>query len=117
MGNPIVYFEIRSENPDAARAFYGQLFGWTFPEGGMPGYTYVDSGVPAGTIPGGISPTQGGKSLVTVFAGVDDVQAALDQAVKLGATVVQTATKVPGVTFGLFEDPHGNVVGVAAQDH
>jgi hypothetical protein len=116
VGNPIVHFEIRSEDPDAARAFYCELFGWSYPPGGIDGYTYVDSGVPAGTIPGGISPTQGVGSLVTVFAGVQNVQDALDKATALGATVVQAATKVPGVTFGLFRDPQGNVVGVAAQD-
>ena len=77
MGNPIVHFEIRSTDPDASRAFYGELFGWSYPPGGFPGYTYVDSGVPEGTIPGGISPTQGGEPMVTVFAGVDDVQATL----------------------------------------
>jgi uncharacterized protein len=115
MGNPIVHFEIRSEDPDAAREFYASMFGWQYPPGGLEGYTYIDSGVPAGTIPGGMSPTQGGKPMVTVFAGVQDVQAALDQAVELGGTVVQPATEVPGVTFGLFADPQGNVVGVAAQ--
>ena len=70
MGNPIVHFEIRSDDPDAARDFYAKLFGWTYPAGGFPGYTYVESGVPTGTIPGGISPLQGGASLVTVFADV-----------------------------------------------
>ena len=34
--NPVVHSEIRSDNPDEARPFYGELFGWTFPEGGMP---------------------------------------------------------------------------------
>lgn len=116
MGNPIVHFEIRSTDPDASRAFYGDLFGWTYPPGGFPGYTYVDSGVPTGTIPGGISPTQGGSAMVTVFAGVADVQAALDKAVSLGGKVVQPATKAPGVTFGLFADPQGHVVGVASND-
>jgi catechol 2,3-dioxygenase-like lactoylglutathione lyase family enzyme len=59
MGSPVVHFEIRSADPDASRAFYGKLFGWTFPDGGMPGYSYVDPGVD-GTIPGGIGPVQGG---------------------------------------------------------
>lgn len=116
MGNPIVHFEIRSEDPTAARTFYAELFGWTYAPGGIPDYTYVDSGVPQGTIPGGISPTQGGRPMVTVFAGVADVPAALEKAVALGATIVQPATKVPGVTFGLFADPQGHVVGVASDD-
>jgi len=116
MGNPIVHFEIRSEDPNATRAFYADLFGWTYPPGGIADYTYVDSGVPQGTIPGGISPTQGGKPMVTVFAGVADVAAALEKAVALGATIVQPATRAPGVTFGLFADPQGHVVGVASDD-
>ena len=116
MGDPIVHFEIRSEDPDASRTFYGELFGWTYPAGGFEGYTYVDSGVPAGTIPGGISPTQGGEPMVTVFAGVPDVQVALDRAISLGATIVQPLTRAPGVSYGLFKDPQGQVVGVAAND-
>jgi predicted enzyme related to lactoylglutathione lyase len=39
MASPVVHFEIRSTDPDATRAFYGKLFGWTYPDGGMPGYT------------------------------------------------------------------------------
>jgi len=116
MGNPIVHFEIRSDDPDRTREFYAKLFGWSYPPGGFAGYTYVDSGVPSGTIPGGISPLQGGKAMVTVFAGVPNVQEALDKAVALGGRVVQAAQSVPGVTFGLFEDPQGFVVGVASND-
>ncbi len=116
MGNPIVHFEIRSADPDASRAFYGELFGWSYPPGGFPGYTYVDSGTKEGTIPGGISPTQGGEPLVTVFAGVADVQATLDRAVALGGRIVQPAQQVPGVTFGLFADPQGHVIGVSSDD-
>jgi uncharacterized protein len=114
MGNPVVHFEVRANDPDAARRFYGEMFGWTFPEGALAGYTYVDTGVP-GTIPGGIGPTQGGSPLVTFFVGVESVEAALQQAERLGGKVVQPATSVPGVTFGLFADPEGHIVGVAAQ--
>ena len=42
--------------------------------------------------------------MVTVFAGVGDVEAALDKAVSLGGTIVQPATQAPGITFGLFAD-------------
>ena len=47
-----VHFEIRSADPDATRTFYGKLFGWTFPDGGIPGYSYVETGVPE-AVPGG----------------------------------------------------------------
>jgi uncharacterized protein len=112
MPSPVVHFEIRSADPDASRAFYSDLFGWTYPEGGFPGYTYVESGV-EGALPGGISPLQGGDPLVTFFVGVPDVAKALDAAVAGGGTIVQPPTEAPGVSFGLFADPHGHVVGVA----
>ena len=115
MPNPVVHFEIRSSDPDATRSFFGQLFDWTYPGGGLPGYTYVDTGV-AGAVPGGISPLQGGEPLVTFFVGVQDVAATLEAAVALGGRVIQPATSVPGVTFGLLADPHGQVVGLAAAD-
>jgi predicted enzyme related to lactoylglutathione lyase len=112
MANPVVHFEIRSSDPDATRTFFGKLFDWKFPEGGIPGYTYVDSGID-GAVPGGISPLQGGAPLVTFFVGVQDVAATLDAAVAHGGKVIQPATSVPGVTFGLLADPNGQVVGVA----
>ena len=115
MGNPVVHFEIRAEDPDAAREFYGKLFGWTFPAGGIPGYTYVETGVPD-AIPGGIGPTQGGSDLVTVFIGRRGRRG--DAAGGGAARRHDRAAghQVPGVTFGLFADPAGHVVGVAAQD-
>ena len=113
MASPVVHFEIRSADPDATRAFYGKLFGWTYSEGGAPGYTFVDTGV-EGAVPGAVSPLQGGEPLVTFFVGVGDVAATLDAAVAQGGRIVQPATSVPGVTFGLLADPSGQVVGLAS---
>ncbi len=114
MASPVVHFEIRSADPDATRAFYGKLFGWTYPEGGMPGYTYVETGVDGG-VPGGISPLQGGEPLVTFFVGVADVAATWRPPSPRGACR-PAGDAVPGVTFGLLADPHGQIVGLAAAD-
>jgi len=113
MPAPIVHFELRSQDPDATRSFFGGLFGWTFAEGGIPGYTYVDTGV-EGAIPGGIGPVQGGDAMSVFFVGVADVADSLRRAEELGGRIVQPATSVPGVTFGLLADPQGRVVGVAS---
>ena len=101
MPNPIVHAEIRSKDPDATRAFFGGLFGWTFPEGAIPGYTYVDSGVPD-ALPAGISPLQGGNALVTFFVGVEDIDATVADAERRGGSVVQPVMRVPGVAFALI---------------
>jgi hypothetical protein len=42
------------------------------------------------------------------------VWATLAQAEQLGGRIVQPVQQVPGVTFGVFADPHGYLTGVAA---
>jgi len=113
MPAPVVHFELRSQDPDATRAFFADLFGWSYSEGGLPGYSYVDTGV-EGSIPGGIGPLQGGEPMAVYFVGVADVEESLRKAVELGGRIVQPATSVPGVTFGLLADTQGQVVGVAS---
>jgi uncharacterized protein len=115
MPSPVVHFEIRSSDPDATRSFFGELFGWTFADGGISGYSYVNTGI-EGALPGGISPLQDGAPMVTFFVGVQDVAATLNAAVARGGKIIQPATSVPGVTFGLLADPQGQVVGLASAD-
>ncbi|MGB9376201.1 MAG: VOC family protein [Mycobacteriales bacterium] len=113
MNNPVVHAEIRSSDPDATRAFFGQLFGWTYPdEGAFPGYTFVETGVP-GALYTAISPLQGDTDLVTFFVGVEDMEQAIADTRRLGGTVVQEPVGVPGVTFALISDPLGHVIGLA----
>jgi uncharacterized protein len=115
MPHPIVHAEIRSTDPDTTRKFFGELFGWTYPrEGAVPGYTFVDTGVPDALYTA-ISPLQGGGDLVTFFVGVDDMTSALARATALGGRIVQEPRQVPGVTFALIADPLGHVVGLAQQ--
>ena len=43
MTRPVVHAEIRSSDPDAAREFFGNLFGWTYSDGAFPGYSFVET--------------------------------------------------------------------------
>jgi hypothetical protein len=114
MPHPVIHAEIRSDDPDATRKFFADLFGWKVAsEGAFPGYTFIDTGVEGGTYVA-ISPRQGIDDEVLFFVGVDDVDAALRKAVELGGTIVQPAQRVPGTTFGVFADAQGHKVGVAA---
>ena len=115
MAHPVVHAEIRSKDPDATRKFFGDLLGWTYPsEGAVPGYTFVDTGMPDALYTA-ISPLQGGSDLVTFFVGVEDIAAAAARATELGGRVVQEPVSVPGVSFALIADPLGHVVGLAQQ--
>ena len=115
VSHPIVHAEIRSSDPDATRAFFAELFGWTYPtEGAFPGYTFVETGV-RGALYTAISPLQGDADLVTFFVGVDDLADSVAATTRLGGRVVQEPVTVPGVSFALIADPQGHVVGLAQQ--
>jgi len=114
MPHPVIHTEIRSEDPDATRTFFAELFGWKVAsEGEFPGYTFIDTGVEGGPAVA-ISPHQGADDEVLFFVGVDDVPATLKKAEELGGKVTQPAQEVPGVTFAVFEDAQGHKVGIAA---
>jgi uncharacterized protein len=114
MPHPVIHVEIRSEDPDATRAFYADLFDWKVAsEGAFPGYSFVDTGAEGGPATA-IGPRQGAEDEVLFFVAVDDVAATLRKAEELCGTIVQSAQEVPGVTFGVFADAQGHKVGVAA---
>jgi predicted enzyme related to lactoylglutathione lyase len=113
VAHPVIHAEIRSADPDATRAFFAELFGWTYSDGAFPGYSFVDTGV-EGAIPTAIGPLQGGADSVLFFVGVQDVDATLKRAEELGGKTIQPTQTVPGVSFGVFADAQGHVVGVAA---
>jgi predicted enzyme related to lactoylglutathione lyase len=113
MGHPVVHAEIRSTDPDATRAFFAGLFGWSYSDGAYPGYTFVETGVES-ALPTAISPLQGDSDAVRFVVGVPDVAAALARAEELGGTVIQPQQEVPGVSFGVLADPLGHRIGVAS---
>lgn len=114
MAHPVIHAEIRSEDPDATRQFFADIFGWKVAsEGGFPGYTFIDTGADTGPHVA-ISPRQGGTDEVLFFVGVEDVTATLQKAEELGGTIVQPTQEVPGTSFGVFADAQGHKVGVAS---
>jgi len=114
MAHPVIHAEIRSEDPDATRRFFADLFGWKVAsEGAFPGYTFIDTGV-EGNPYVAISPRQGAEDEVLFFVGVEDVAATLKKAEQLGGTIIQSEQRVPGTAFGVFADALGHKVGVAS---
>ena len=113
MPHPVIHAEIRSQDPDATREFVAQLFDWKVASEGVPGYTFMDTGVEGGPAVA-ISPRQGAEDEVLFFVAVDDVTATLSRAEELGGTIVQPEQQAPGVSFGVLADAHGHRIGVAA---
>ena len=115
MAHLVTHFEIQTKNPEKVQKFYKDLFDWKIKVvPNMNGYGMVDPVTPGKGIGfgiGGIMP--GAPQMVSFYIEVDNPQAYLDKAVKLGGKVIMPAMTMPGpVTFGYFADPDGNVVGV-----
>jgi predicted enzyme related to lactoylglutathione lyase len=114
MAHPVIHAEIRSEDPDATRRFFADLFGWRVAsEGAFPGYTFIDTGAEGGTYVA-IGPRQNAEDEVLFFVAVDDVAATLDRAAELGGAIIQPEQTVPGTSFGVFADAQGHRIGVAS---
>jgi uncharacterized protein len=107
-GAAVDWFEVLGADAGRSQAFYAELFGWTVPEGAY-GQVFPDGGRGIG---GGIG-AGGDERWATVYASVDDVEAALARAEALGGTRVYGPIEAGGQTrTGAFRDPAGNLFGV-----
>jgi predicted enzyme related to lactoylglutathione lyase len=106
MANVVNYFEVGTPNVGATTAFYSGLFGWQISESG-------DYRMVAGD-KGGVwdTSTVGGGAWAIFYVQVDDVQATIDRASGLGATVVLPLTDNGPLEFAHLQDPQGNRFGV-----
>ena len=94
--NTVSWFEIGAPDVDAAKAFYGPLFGWSFAPDGPSG---------------GIFNTGGNIPPYAVFVvRVADVAATAAQAEQLGGKVVVAPNKLDdGMVVAYLTDPDGSM--------
>ena len=114
MGQPVVHFEILGKDAKKLQEFYAGLFDWHIDANNPMNYGIVDTHGDGG-IGGGIGPAQG-PNQVTFYVQVDDPQAYLNNIEGMGGKTVMPVTEIPDmVTFALFADPEGNVVGLVKE--
>jgi uncharacterized protein len=107
-----LWFEYMTPDPEAARAFYCDVVGWSlvpFDESDDPYMMFAVDGVTVGGVralpPGVEAPPHW-----LAYFGTDDLDATLAQAVGLGGAVLMPAMAMPGVgRFATLRDPHGAV--------
>jgi predicted enzyme related to lactoylglutathione lyase len=115
MKNKIIHWEIGGTNGEKMNKFYSSLFDWKIQHSPEMNYYMCDLG--EGNVGGGmmqIDESQGMKPYVTFYVEVDDLQAYLDKAVKLGATVVMPPMEIsPEIgSMAMFMDPDMNMIGL-----
>lgn len=111
MPNPVVHFEIGGRESKKTQQFFTDLFDWKTEEAGPAAMisTGSDEGIQGHITALGHEPF----NYVTVYVQVDDLQAYLDKAERLGGKVVIPPTDIPGMgSFAWFDDIDGNTIGL-----
>jgi len=110
---PVVHWEIEARDPEAQRAFYGELFGWSIGDGPI---MTIAPGL------GGPEPGPGGhirrseRSAVTLYVQVRHLSESLERVTDLGGAVLTEPFDVPnGPTLAVVEDPEGNSLVLVQQ--
>jgi predicted enzyme related to lactoylglutathione lyase len=125
--NFVAHFEIYADDPDKLGQFYTSLFDWTIER--VPGMDYrwiktveTDAkGMPsqAGGINGGMLKRPAGyegREWVN-YVNVESLEASIERAKKLGATVMKGKSPVPGMGwFAMLTDPQGNPFAIWQTD-
>jgi len=112
-----IWFELVTDNPEAARAFYPPVFGWSFrPVPGAPAsYALIENG---GDRVGGmfVQPRKDGVTRASRWLpvlSVSDAAAAARYAAQNGGSIVAPVATIPGRgTHALLRDPEGALFGV-----
>jgi predicted enzyme related to lactoylglutathione lyase len=116
-----VWFDLATEDPQAAKAFYGAVFGWKFREAANAPANYAVIENASGKV-GGIfrhtrpSGATAGSRWLSMVSVKDPAQVAA-QIRQLGGEVLLAPRNVPGRgTHAVFRDPEGAAFGVIASE-
>jgi uncharacterized protein len=115
--NSIGWFEIHVKNFDDACKFYGGIFNWEFklPQGADSPYCNILTG--EGSIGGGFTkkskPEHDGQSVI-IYIEVTNIDETLKKASAIGGKVHTPKTLISETagSFGLFNDPDNNLIGL-----
>ena len=113
----IAWFEIPADNPERAKAFYSNLFGWKinpFPGGD---YWHIDTGGADASPDGALKKRKHPQEPVVNYVSVDSVNKFADKIAKLGGKISMAKTAVPQMGyFAICQDTEGNAFGIWESD-
>jgi len=114
----IVWFEIPADDPERAKAFYGNLFGWKInPFPGNSEYSHIDTGGADDSPDGALKKRKHAAEPVVNYISVDSVDKFADKIAKLGGKICMARTAVPQMGyFAVCQDTEGNAFGLWESD-
>ena len=114
MAHPVTHFEVNARDAKAQQKFYGDVFGWKIDTNNPQNYGIAMAQDGTRGINGGIGPSQDGRSWVTFYVESPDLAGSLAKVERAGGRTVMPPQDMGMVSFALFADPEGNVVGLAS---
>jgi len=116
MGAPVVHFEVIGKNPLKLQKFFSEVFDWKINTDNPIGYGLVEP-QKENSIGGGIGPAGQSKGYATFYIEVDDLEATLQKIEKNKGQIVVPVTTIPGmVTYAMFADPEGHLIGLVKSE-
>jgi predicted enzyme related to lactoylglutathione lyase len=116
MANPVVWWEIQVDDVDKARAFYSELFGWSFESPMGPTYAIVlVDGDMVGALSSMVAGTTSTSRTTRIYLGTDDMDGVLAKVEPNGGKILEGRTLITEEFgwYATFADPSGVTVGLS----
>jgi predicted enzyme related to lactoylglutathione lyase len=113
MANPVVHWELWSQEPSTVSEFYAKVFDWKINHIPEMNYHLVETGGPGGINGGIMKPMEGWTGNMAMYIDVDDIAPYRKRIAEAGGKIIVEELEVPGMgKFSLFADPDGRVLGI-----
>lgn len=115
--NPIGWFEIHVSDFDAAKKFYGEVFGWEFKISQASKGAYWNIFTGENSIGGGFmkksKPEHKGQAII-LYVEVEDIDKILQKAVEAGGVIDTPKTHISDAAgyYALLKDNDNNTIGL-----
>jgi predicted enzyme related to lactoylglutathione lyase len=109
--NKINYIEIPAKNIEATKAFFNEVFGWSFVDYGPDYSSFAAQGVDGGFFKSDlVVSTKNGSPLIVLYSNL--LETTQENIEKAGGKIVKPIFSFPGGRRFHFSDPNGNEFAV-----
>jgi len=110
----IKHIEIAGNDGGKLKSFYSELFDWSINRRDIEGFDYYDIEID-GEPTAGIRHEPEGKPEIVVYVEVKELEASVEKARSLGATVRIPPMEYGDLQFAVVADPEGNPIGLTQE--
>ena len=96
--NTVTWWELPTQDLASAKAFYADVFGWTFVPFGGDAYAGITNGeeLIGGLFQTDEPPAEAGSTIIRVYVNVSDLEGVFDKATSAGGAIAVPRTEIGG---------------------